>query len=234
MNDQKSMKISIPLVLILVSLMVSFILVQIKVFNPMGASDERAELEVTTVPQWGMIEDIKAAKGMYLGLKSSINETGQAHFVDDTVRQRTLESFYSLRAYSGAPPRIPHPIVMSKTLTGDSCLGCHENGGYTPKFQAYAPIVPHPEKLNCRQCHNPGNENSLYRATAWTKNPGKRGRAHLPGSPLVIPHSLQMRENCLSCHSGPAAVVEIRTTHPERINCMQCHVEKLATKVWVR
>ena len=52
----------------------------------------------------------------------------------------------------------------------------------------------------------------------------KRGRQAIPGGPLLIPHSLQMRENCLACHAGPQAVVEIKTSHPERQNCQQCHV----------
>ena len=129
---------------------------------------------------------------------------------------------------------MPHPINNSKTLTGDSCLACHRKGGFTPKYNAYAPVVPHPEKLNCRQCHNPTIDKSLFKKIAWKKNLGIRGHAHLPNSPLVIPHSIQMRENCLACHSGPAAIVEIRTTHPERLNCMQCHVEKMAVKVWER
>ena len=43
------------------------------------------------------------------------------------------------------------------------------------------------------------------------------------GSPPPIPHALQMRENCLACHAGPGAVLEIRSTHPERWNCRQCH-----------
>ena len=46
-----------------------------------------------------------------------------------------------------------------------------------------------------------------------------------PGSaPPPIPHDLQFRGNCLACHAGPAAVAEIRTTHPERADCRQCHV----------
>ena len=46
----------------------------------------------------------------------------------------------------------------------------------------------------------------------------------LDGSPPVIPHQLQLRENCLACHAGPSAPKEIRVTHPERVNCRQCHV----------
>ena len=40
----------------------------------------------------------------------------------------------------------------------------------------------------------------------------------------MIPHDLQLRGNCLACHAGPAAVEEIRTAHPERTNCRQCHL----------
>jgi cytochrome c-type protein NapB len=45
----------------------------------------------------------------------------------------------------------------------------------------------------------------------------------MPGSPPPIPHALQMRENCRACHAGPGAVAELRTTHPERVTCRQCH-----------
>ncbi|KPJ88793.1 MAG: hypothetical protein AMS18_13120, partial [Gemmatimonas sp. SG8_17] len=45
-----------------------------------------------------------------------------------------------------------------------------------------------------------------------------------PISPPTIPHRLLMRENCIACHSGPAAREEIRTAHPERVRCTQCHV----------
>ena len=33
-----------------------------------------------------------------------------------------------------------------------------------------------------------------------------------------------MRENCAACHDGPGAREEIRTSHPERTRCRQCHV----------
>jgi cytochrome c-type protein NapB len=43
-------------------------------------------------------------------------------------------------------------------------------------------------------------------------------------SPPLIPHDLQLRGNCLACHAGPGGVEEIRSTHPERANCRQCHL----------
>ncbi len=231
MKDPNTSKISLVLVFILVSLMGSFVFIQFKIFDLFNLKDDGLQIQKAENHSWGEIKDIKAAKGMYLSLK---DRSKLPHFIDKSVKQRTLKYFYSLRAYGGAPPIIPHEISSSESLTGDSCLGCHQYGGFTPKFNAYAPVVPHPEKRNCRQCHNSRNTGTLFKKTSWIKRIPRRGFSHLPGSPLVIPHSIQMRENCLSCHSGPSAVVEIRTTHPERINCMQCHVEKREDKIWRR
>lgn len=230
MSYPKNRKISLTIVAFSVMLMIAFLLVQIKVFGVFDNADSHKTVD-QDASEDGLVDDIQVAKGMYLSLK---NDFTLPNFKDETVKQRSLTEFYSLRAFSGAPPVIPHEIIESESLTGSTCIGCHEYGGFTPKFAAYAPIVPHPNKPNCRQCHNPRNQNDLFKRSEWVKYPGNRGFAHLPGSPLVIPHSLQMRENCLSCHSGPAAVSEIRTTHPERINCLQCHVEQNVAIGWVR
>ncbi|GAA4951403.1 hypothetical protein GCM10023314_26010 [Algibacter agarivorans] len=144
----------------------------------------------------------------------------------DKNHQRTLDSYYDNRAYHGAPPSIPHAIKDEKNLGGNTCLQCHQNGGFVEKFNAYAPVTPHPEMINCRQCHVAQNSNTLFK-------PSNLAKVHAPkvgvnnaliGTPPMIPHQIQMRENCLSCHAGPAAPEEIRVTHPERINCRQCHV----------
>ncbi len=55
------------------------------------------------------------------------------------------------------------------------------------------------------------------------QGPWQGGRA-TPGAPPTIPHTLQLWENCLTCHAGSASRVEIRTSHPERPRCRQCHV----------
>lgn len=47
------------------------------------------------------------------------------------------------RMYDGAPPQIPHSAMGLEGL----CLGCHLEG-----VQG-APIVPHPDRPNCGQCH---------------------------------------------------------------------------------
>ena len=138
--------------------------------------------------------------------------------------ERTLSNFYKRRAYPGAPPKIPHE-VQPDMAGGNNCLTCHDNGGYVAKLSAYTPVTPHPGMENCRQCHVPETTETLFQETDWkTFDPPEIGRSALHGSPPPIPHSLQLRENCLACHGGAAAVREIRSSHPERINCRQCHV----------
>jgi len=140
------------------------------------------------------------------------------------AKVRTLKQFYSRRAYPGAPPVIPHEVIVDGVINDDS-LDCHEDGGFMPEYDAYTPITPHPEMENCRQCHVAQVVEGLFVDTDWAESIlPKRGRQEIPGGPLLIPHSLQMRENCLACHAGSQAVVEIKTSHPERENCLQCHV----------
>lgn len=144
----------------------------------------------------------------------------------DSVYGRDLKEYYANRAYPGAPPYIPHPVKIGERTSGRQCLQCHQNGGFVPDFKAYTPVTPHPEWTNCRQCHvsriaEDRFDGSNFLAAETPPVPGKQA---LPGSPHQIPHDLQNRENCISCHGGPAAPREIRVTHPERINCRQCHV----------
>lgn len=42
-------------------------------------------------------------------------------------------------------------------------------------------------------------------------------------NPKVIPHSTEGRKDCLSCHRDGLKPPIV--THPERVNCVQCHVE---------
>jgi nitrate reductase (cytochrome), electron transfer subunit len=163
---------------------------------------------------------------------------------------RTHAMFRTLRAYPGAPPRIPHGLTASE-FHDASCQTCHERGGYVARFTSYAPVTPHPEhRGGCLQCHAPddaiigieppdGRPGSVclqchvldrptpsFRPTAWRAPDWPAlGNAALPGSPPPIPHTLHMRGNCAACHVGAGAVEEIRTTHPERANCRQCHMQ---------
>ncbi|MGE3342661.1 MAG: cytochrome C [Vicinamibacterales bacterium] len=142
----------------------------------------------------------------------------------DTESTRTLSQFHARRAYPGAPPVIPHPLADPATFGGRTCLACHEDGGWVDKFQAFAPVTPHPTLANCVQCHVTDSGAARFRGSTYERPaPPPLRRAALPGSPPPIPHDLQLRENCLACHAGPGAVRELRVTHPERTNCRQCH-----------
>ena len=168
---------------------------------------------------------------------------------DSAAHARTLEMYRRIRAYPGAPPRIPHGLTEGE-FRGGSCNVCHLRGGYVARFGTYAPVVPHPDFESCLQCHavadtlvgtplpsagsvescrqchvNPDMAAPMFVAHDWvsTEWPGV-GRRAMPEGPLWIPHDAQLRSNCLACHSGPGAVREIRTDHPERANCMQCHL----------
>lgn len=143
--------------------------------------------------------------------------------LDDNY-QRNLKTYYDNRAFYGAPPSIPHPVEEGG-IGSNTCLKCHQNGGFVEKFQAYTPVTPHPDKLNCVQCHVQVKSQTKFVPSSWVSNHAPSiGNQALIGSPPVVPHGLQLRENCLSCHAGPSAVKEIRTTHPDRVNCRQCHV----------
>ena len=151
---------------------------------------------------------------------------GYMNIVDDK-NSKLMSEYYSNRAYHGAPPTIPHE-VDERNMGENSCLKCHQNGGYVDKYKAYAPIVPHPDMINCRQCHVAVKTSTVFKESNWEmirkiKVPYESNNV-LVTSPPVIPHQLEMHENCLSCHAGPNVPKEIRVTHPERINCRQCHV----------
>lgn len=160
---------------------------------------------------------------------------------------RTLVRYRALRSYPGAPPRVPHGLTPVEFRT-NRCTTCHERGGFSQRFGAYAPVTPHPELGACLQCHATTNamagipfpqtgpndacrqchgrvparfeETGLdWRTMRWPAL-ARRSAGIVP----PIPHDLQLRGNCLTCHMGPGAVAEIRTTHAERADCRQCHV----------
>ncbi len=134
------------------------------------------------------------------------------------------------RAYDGAPPTIPHDAAIG------ACATCHDADGTAIAGVGVAPASPHPAESmagamqRCRQCHVPAATGALLVASRFTglaQGPWRGSRA-MPGAPPTIPHPLQLRGECLSCHAGPGARAEIRTTHPERVRCRQCHVPEAA------
>lgn len=49
------------------------------------------------------------------------------------------------RLYPGAPPTIPHKILMR-----ENCAACHQGPGARAQI-----VTSHPERVRCRQCHVP-------------------------------------------------------------------------------
>lgn len=130
------------------------------------------------------------------------------------------------RAYDGAPPTIPHDSF------GANCSNCHTHRGRSVSGVGFAPASPHVDTryaggtIRCRQCHVPVATDGLFVATSYKGLPqdlAAGDRATL-GAPPRIPHRVLMRENCGACHDGPGAREGIRTDHPERTRCRQCHV----------
>jgi nitrate reductase cytochrome c-type subunit len=138
------------------------------------------------------------------------------------------------RLYDGAPPVIPHEEQSA------TCTSCHNQEGMSVPGLGFAPPSPHSETAGlgevryCRQCHlfqrvaDPGD---VFVANTFVglSQDLRHGRRLNALAPPVIPHRVFMRENCVACHSGPAAREEIRTPHPERMNCRQCHVEQVTS-----
>jgi cytochrome c-type protein NapB len=135
------------------------------------------------------------------------------------------------RAYDGAPPVIPHQNY------GMNCVNCHKQEGLKVPGIGFAPAMPHARTAGmkgthvCTQCHvwKKTDEEFVGSNFVGLRQNLRHGKRGLLTSPPVMPHSVQMRENCLACHSGPAAREEIRCSHPERVNCRQCHVSKTTT-----
>ena len=132
------------------------------------------------------------------------------------------------RAYDGAPPVIPHKPL------GAACTTCHTSTGMQIPNHGFAPANPHlgtsfaAATENCRQCHLFETTKTVFAESEYEPlrqdlSPGDR---LYPGAPPVIPHQILIRENCQACHVGPAARPEIRCTHPQRTNCVQCHVNQ--------
>ncbi len=56
------------------------------------------------------------------------------------------------RATPGAPPRIPHRVLMR-----ENCVACHDGPGAREEARTM-----HPERWRCRQCHVPITDNEVF------------------------------------------------------------------------
>jgi len=140
------------------------------------------------------------------------------------------------RAYDGAPPVMPHQLF------GAACGSCHTREGMAVDGVGFAPASPHAATAGmsamsrCQQCHVLERSDTIWRESTFTglRQDLRHGPRLHPLAPPVMPHDVFMRENCMACHTGPAAREEIRTSHPERTRCQQCHLEQRTTAEYVR
>jgi len=126
------------------------------------------------------------------------------------------------RAFNGAPPTIPHAVSETST---EACIACHGEGAKTETLRFSK--MSHHFLANCTQCHVESNPRhitaSLFRESSFVGLPAPTaGPRAFAGAPPQIPHSTWMRSECMSCH-GFVGLQGIRTTHPWRNNCTQCH-----------
>ena len=148
----------------------------------------------------------------------------------EAAKGKALAARAERRAYSGAPPVIPHQVAARSAA---SCLICHETGRRVG--ERVASPMPHRLLVNCLQCHAAPAPDALSSATrgvppnTFRGQPEPlRGERASQNAPPVIPHATDMRARCGSCHGPEASSPALRTTHPWRVNCRQCHAAATA------
>jgi len=148
--------------------------------------------------------------------------------VTEEQRGQALLERGSRRAFDGAPPVVPHPIPQDSSA---ACLACH-GPGIAAKDKV-ASKISHAHYTSCTQCHVPAGgiglqalESILQKPIAGNQFvgsvPALKGSRAWPQAPPTIPHSTLMRGDCTSCH-GPLGLFGLRTPHPDRQSCVQCH-----------
>lgn len=170
---------------------------------------------------------------------------------DPVLRAEVVARRAARRAYAGAPPTIPHPVDANDVASCYQCHGegtvidtvvapkishqrytnctqCHAlgSGGATAAVGPHVPLSgspaastpPDPPGFRLNVMPDFGVENRF----AGQVSNGKGSRAYA-GAPPTVPHPLNMRENCTACH-GTLGLDGLKTPHPWRVNCLQCHV----------
>ena len=159
-----------------------------------------------------------------LGLKTLSAGEGRDIIPSAVEESQPLQGRRALRAFYTAPPVIPHEI--EKPLDSVDCLRCHAKVTRLDDGRV-AMASPHPQYYNCQQCHVQAKmvPSAKEPATSWhgLDEPTRGERGYLI-SPPTVPHRIYLRENCLSCHGPQNPDMRMRTSHPERSSCLQCHV----------
>ena len=142
----------------------------------------------------------------------------------DVVKRTDTKTRAERRAFYGAPPVVPH------APQGAACTTCHTDIGKKVVNLGFAPANPHGDRgdlQNCRQCHVFIQSDEQFAANDFQglRKKSLKGERLFASAPPSIPHPVVMRSNCLACHTGQSARPEILCSHPERVNCAQCHIE---------
>lgn len=148
--------------------------------------------------------------------------------VTEAERALAIQQRAARRAYDGAPPVVPHPIAQDSSA---ACLACH-GPGLVIKDKV-ASKMSHKLYTSCTQCHVPAvgpqiptGEIALREPLAGNQfvglNAPLKGSRAWPTAPPTTPHPTLMRSDCMSCH-GPQGLFGLRTPHPDRQSCQQCH-----------
>lgn len=128
------------------------------------------------------------------------------------------------RAFYTAPPTVTHEL---DNLGNEDCQICHED--VLDLGDRVSIPTPHPQFSNCLQCHvgtgPPAFLDQVEIESGWIglEDPVKIERRN-EVAPPVLSHRLFLRDKCLSCHHPEHPRVNMRTSHPDRSNCLQCHV----------
>lgn len=183
------------------------------------------------LPRWALLPLLALCAAAFAGCRGE--EAGVPVPGREGATKTAAAERAERRLYDGAPPVIPHPNQ------GMACVSCHNPEGVAVAGLGFAPPSPHERTAglsavaHCRQCHVFAGDADPFVPNRFTglRQDLRHGQRLHDLAPPVIPHKVLMRENCQACHTGPAAREEIRTTHPERLNCRQCHVPQLTTAV---
>ena len=140
--DQKSVKKSMKLFFTFA--VIGAIALPIIIFQAFSVDTGKALAQVNTAPVSDFDHNAKQFFKAY-------NKTTPA-YMEGNSTSRTLNYYYSLRQYPGSPPFIPHALVVEKGVE-QTCLSCHERGGFTQSMNRFTPVTPHPQHTYCGQCH---------------------------------------------------------------------------------
>jgi len=188
-------------------------------------------------------DEPRRVTGRLARLRAGFPAVGETVVRRASTRSATLALRAERRAFEGAPPVVPHAIDQQHAA---ACLACHRDGllveGHPGACRALddrllAPRIPHEAYASCTQCHvsaaPPFGGEPPRVATGFSPLPaGAGGPRAGPVSPPRVPHGTLLREDCASCH-GVTGWPGLRTTHPERQQCLQCHVEAAGSLPWV-